>query len=435
MSVIFWELADGQGTLPWGNADILKIGNSVIKELKRPPIPDDTPPSFAELIVNCWRDHPIHRPSASDVVLRVQAMVDVFQLLSEVESRIIKGAAHEKDPVGDTKIFEPVYALKTGLPATAAKGLEDRMCVTGPTVRVKYFDRIAKEVEGIQDEVNEFTAGSADPEEISNVQEVKALLNYILFEPTCEKVYKNGIRDHGRGSMTLSEFMANPKAAAAGLSMAEVVAMRLYTTIAFLFMNGPLRDDGRHERGEPCPLPVTTYFAWNGIKKLRALHVGSGEMLLWRGMRNREVANGFMQQGGTELAFMSTTSDLNVAVRYCISQQSLIFKIVSTSFMTMGADVQWLSAFPNEAEILYPPLTYLKPTGRKQVLEFKPHNGACFCSYSCIRVYRIWRSSVMGKPFSSQWLRFIPTLAELLGQPCGGGGGWRMWARSKSEGN
>ena len=33
----------------------------------------------------------------------------------------------------------------------------------------------------------------------------------------------------------------------------------------------------------------------------------------------------------------------------------------------MGADVQWLSAFPGEAEILYPPLTYLKPTGRLQV--------------------------------------------------------------------
>tara|TARA_B110001452_G_scaffold188767_1_gene159065 strand:+ start:358 stop:579 length:222 start_codon:yes stop_codon:yes gene_type:complete len=28
-----------------------------------------------------------------------------------------------------------------------------------------------------------------------------------------------------------------------------------------------------------------------------------------------------------------------------------------------GADIQWLSAFPEEAEVLYPPLTYLQPTG------------------------------------------------------------------------
>ncbi len=58
-----------------------------------------------------------------------------------------------------------------------------------------------------------------------------------------------------------------------------------------------------------------------------------------------------------------------VPVRYCLSQKSLIFKIVSTDFMSMGADVGWLSAFPGEAEILYPPLTYLKPTGGTQVGE------------------------------------------------------------------
>ena len=31
--------------------------------------------------------------------------------------------------------------------------------------------------------------------------------------------------------------------------------------------------------------------------------------------------------------------------------------------MQYGADLQWLSAFPSEAEVLYPPLSYLQPTG------------------------------------------------------------------------
>ena len=31
-----------------------------------------------------------------------------------------------------------------------------------------------------------------------------------------------------------------------------------------------------------------------------------------------------------------------------------------------GADVAWLSAFPGEKEVLFPPLTYLSPTGRTQ---------------------------------------------------------------------
>ena len=42
-------------------------------------------------------------------------------------------------------------------------------------------------------------------------------------------------------------------------------------------------------------------------------------------------------------------------------------EVVAPDFMSMGADVQWLSAFPGEAEIIYPPLIYLKPTGREQV--------------------------------------------------------------------
>jgi hypothetical protein len=49
----------------------------------------------------------------------------------------------------------------------------------------------------------------------------------------------------------------------------------------------------------------------------------------------------------------------------------------------LGADVSWLSAFPIEEEILYPPLTFLQPTGRVEttsidntmftIVEIQPH--------------------------------------------------------------
>ena len=35
---------------------------------------------------------------------------------------------------------------------------------------------------------------------------------------------------------------------------------------------------------------------------------------------------------------------------------------------TSYADISWLSAFPGEKEVLFPPLTYLKPTGRAEVV-------------------------------------------------------------------
>jgi hypothetical protein len=228
-----------------------------------------------------------------------------------------------------------------------------------------YYELIAKGVDGILMEVERFAFASEDAERL----EVRELLHYILYEHCSEKKYVNGIRDHRRGPINLSNFMANQKVVQAGLREAEVVAMRLYTTMAYKFMNNPLRDDNRYDTGRACPLPVATHFAAEGAKKLRALHVDSGATTLWRGLRNLEAADDFMQKGGTELGFMSTTRDLDVAVRYCLSSHSLIFKLDVQNFMTMGADVQWLSAFPDEAEILYPPLTYLKPTGRTESLE------------------------------------------------------------------
>jgi hypothetical protein len=43
-----------------------------------------------------------------------------------------------------------------------------------------------------------------------------------------------------------------------------------------------------------------------------------------------------------------------------MSKKPLVFRIISEDFMSCGADVSWLSVYPTEAEILYPPLTYLK---------------------------------------------------------------------------
>ena len=70
-----------------------------------------------------------------------------------------------------------------------------------------------------------------------------------------------------------------------------------------------------------------------------------------------------MTQGGTELAPMSTTSDLSVAMRYSASSTSVLLRLITESFMQRAPDICFLSAFPGEAEFLFPPLTYLEPTG------------------------------------------------------------------------
>lgn len=102
---------------------------------------------------------------------------------------------------------------------------------------------------------------------------------------------------------------------------------------------------------------------------------------LWRGMKNRKLAEEFMAdlRGGTEIAPMSTTTDFRVAVKYGISDNSLLFKIKVSNFLQYGANLQWVSAFPGENEVCFPPLTYLQPTGRMQsfgkatICEVVPH--------------------------------------------------------------
>ena len=87
-------------------------------------------------------------------------------------------------------------------------------------------------------------------------------------------------------------------------------------------------------------------------------------------MKDVTVPEEFFKTGGTELAPMSTTSDLKVAMQYSKSSQSVLLRLRTEDFMTRGADISFLSAFPGEAEYLFPPLTYLSPVpGGIQTLE------------------------------------------------------------------
>jgi hypothetical protein len=76
-----------------------------------------------------------------------------------------------------------------------------------------------------------------------------------------------------------------------------------------------------------------------------------------------------MRNGCTELAPLSCTTDLKVAVRFASSHSSVLFLINSDiDFMQRPVSVRWLSTMPFEDEHLCPPCTRLAPTGRAQVI-------------------------------------------------------------------
>lgn len=173
--------------------------------------------------------------------------------------------------------------------------------------------------------------------------------------------------------MRLVDFCNLAEAQTAKLEPAHVAALRVYTTAAFKVLNGPLRSPWG-ERAHPFPVTIT--FLSDAIMRLRSvgarLSSAQMEVDLWRGLRGRTASDAFMLRGGTERAPMSTTTNLRVALQYTQPESGgelLVFKLRTDSFMSRGSSLRWVSAFPGEDEILYPPLTYLKPTGRpKQVV-------------------------------------------------------------------
>ena len=78
---------------------------------------------------------------------------------------------------------------------------------------------------------------------------------------------------------------------------------------------------------------------------------------------------------------MSTTTSALVAMKYGLVcsegkyQSMLLFKLRTESFMERGASIQFISAFPQEEEVLFAPLTYLRPTDKEQAVFHLPSAG------------------------------------------------------------
>ena len=54
-----------------------------------------------------------------------------------------------------------------------------------------------------------------------------------------------------------------------------------------------------------------------------------------------------------------------MALLYSASENAVILRLRTEGFMGRGLDIAFLSAFPAESEVLFPPLTYLCPVREK----------------------------------------------------------------------
>jgi hypothetical protein len=156
---------------------------------------------------------------------------------------------------------------------------------------------------------------------------------------------------------TIENIMKEDVVADSKLEKSHVVALRLYTTSTFKSINDALRDT--HATG-PNPFAAIVIFAAEGIMQLRDPRYVGGETSFWRGMTDVKASKEFIEQGGSELGFMSTSRDQTVAVDFANGGCPMVIEVVVNEYLERGADISFLSQFPLEKEILYPPLTYLK---------------------------------------------------------------------------
>jgi len=188
-------------------------------------------------------------------------------------------------------------------------------------------------------------------------------------------------REHVRDAKGYDEFMAKRDEVNAGLtavgeqrlSRVEFLSLRMYTGPLYMKYNGCLRSfcgvkfmedqfkklcQGNHytttinvltgaiiKMGKIMPA-VTVYRAPGG-----ALPAS-----FWK--RTKEGC-----MGGIEIAFMSTTTAKEEALKYARRSPGMILFEISQGFVARGASISWLSQYPNEEEILLPPLSVLEVVG------------------------------------------------------------------------
>jgi Ran GTPase-activating protein (RanGAP) involved in mRNA processing and transport len=168
------------------------------------------------------------------------------------------------------------------------------------------------------------------------------------------------VRDEGHGGMCLADFAAHPDAVRAGLTLAEVAALRLYTGPTYRPLNEALRSRGGYE------WRTTISCCTSAILKLSSL---SHPERVYRGVREVEtlLPPTFLEgefAGGVEMGFTSTSRNPAVAIDYsggAFTSGSLF--VLDFDLGSRGAAIHFLSQYPAEEELLFPPCTGLSCTG------------------------------------------------------------------------
>ncbi len=159
------------------------------------------------------------------------------------------------------------------------------------------------------------------------------------------------------------------------ISESEVIAGRGYTGPLYVKMNGSLRLASKVFPEEWTEhLKNNTYtnliYACNSLlSKFSEICIIPPGRKVYRGMSGVKLPACFIVctegggRGGVEFGFLSTTTNMQVAVSYIGDKAMPVLFEIHVGDIDRGASLSFLSQYPNEDEILIPPLSYLEVIG------------------------------------------------------------------------
>ena len=180
---------------------------------------------------------------------------------------------------------------------------------------------------------------------------------------------------HGRDIIELRRFTQHDTAKRAGLKDAEVISLRLYTGPMYIWYNAVLRGfpEDLCESLSGNRYETTIFCIISGIVKLSKLTEVPEDRRLYRGLGGILLPDSFWIKtegfrGGVERGLMSATMDRHVAMQYSGSdkERGTVLEI-AVGRIDIGADLCWVSQYPGEREVLFPPLSCLEVMGEPRV--------------------------------------------------------------------
>ncbi|KAL1521377.1 hypothetical protein AB1Y20_021043 [Prymnesium parvum] len=165
----------------------------------------------------------------------------------------------------------------------------------------------------------------------------------------------------------------------AKLNEDEFLAARCYTGPLFMKYNTVLRGVADlHRSGKTGRMARLFQELCQGNRYTNTLHALSSSIVklgkltkctrVYRGISNNVLPREFWEvdnygvQGGVEFAFLSCSTEIHVALSYASAAAGRPGFVLEfqQGVISRGADLSWLSQYPGEAEVCFPPLTALE---------------------------------------------------------------------------